>query len=115
MRQKIMMTGWDSSGVNWRNVGLDSLATVLSFIALNEVAQTLKISGRAQDAAAVGAGINGIRSGTESYANNDGPGLALTVAGFIPGPAGGVASAGSVFKDLAEAYYTYEWVPSIPR
>jgi RHS repeat-associated protein len=111
----VTMTGWDSSNVNWRNVGLDSLATVLSFVALNEVAQSLKITEGVRDFASIGVGVYTIKSGADAYVNNDAVGFGLSAAGLVPGLVGGVASGASVLRDLSAGVYYYDYVPSVQR
>jgi hypothetical protein len=113
--EKVILTGWDSSKVNWHNVALDSLSTGLSVVALNEVSAALRISKPIQNWATILGSSRSVVTGGEAFANGDAPGVALSGASLIPGPPGTIASGASVFFDLNRGFYNYEWQPTIPR
>jgi hypothetical protein len=106
---------WDSSKVNWFNVGVDALGVGLSFLYLNDVAAYIKLSNQGRQLATTGNFVISGYSGINSFSEGDGPGVIFAALSVIPGAAGGAASAASVILDLGDGYYWTHYVPSIPR
>ena len=113
--EHVMIPKWDGSRVNWTNTALDGSSTVLSFIALNEVAEALKIASNMQSAAKYGAAITNVVSIFQSAKAQDGTGFGLSIGGAVPGLIGTGFSAVSTLRDVSAGFYYEPWTPIMPR
>jgi hypothetical protein len=111
--QVILRQGWDSSKVDWGDVGFDLAGIGASVFSMNEVVSYFKLSESAKEGiSVVSFGLNAVSvlnaAGQPPEFQN-----VFTVLGFWPGVVGGVASGASLIFDLGNGGYQYQYVPSI--